>query len=38
VKVSDKNPAMIVNADTITGKLMNRIASSIADCGLRTAG
>src|SRR5262249_58353361 len=37
VKTSDRKPAMIVKAETITGMLMNLSASSIADCGLRIA-
>src|SRR5262249_49772768 len=37
VKASDRNPAMIVSAEKITGRLMNLRASSIADCGLRIA-
>ena len=34
VKASDRNPAMIVKAETITGRVMNLSASSIAERGV----
>ena len=34
VKASDRKPAMIVKAETITGRLMNLSASSIGEWGV----